>query len=79
MAAWGRRQIGKELPNAALATVRFETPPGRQLQAGFGQCMVRIGSERMRMHLAVLTQGYSCRLLVRAFRGEMQNWPSSLS
>jgi transposase len=32
----------QELRNAALATVRFETPPGRQLQADFGQCLVRV-------------------------------------
>ncbi|WP_222934191.1 IS21 family transposase [Cyanobium sp. NS01] len=63
----------QELRNAALATVRFETPPGRQLQADFGQCVVRIGGERVRVHLAVLTLGYSRRLLVRAFRSEKQD------
>lgn len=69
----------RELRNAALATVRFETPPGRQLQADFGQCVVRIGGERVRVHLAVLTLGYSRRLLVRAFRSEKQDhWLSAL-
>lgn len=63
----------QELRNAALATVRFETPPGRQLQADFGQCVVRIGGERVRVHLAVLTLGYSRRLMVRAFRSEKQD------
>ena len=63
----------QELRNAALATVRFETPPGRQLQADFGQCIVRIGGERVRVHLAVLTLGHSRRLLVRAFRSEKQD------
>jgi hypothetical protein len=29
-----------------LATVRFETPPGQQLQADFGQCVVGIAGER---------------------------------
>jgi len=62
----------RQLRNAALARVRFETPPGRQLQADFGQCMVRIGGERVRVHLVVLTLGYSRRLLVRAFRSEKQ-------
>ena len=33
---------------AALATVRFESPPGKQLQADFGQCLVSIGGERER-------------------------------
>ena len=69
----------RELRNAALATVRFETPPGRQLQADFGQCLVRIGGERVRVHLAVLTLGYSRRLLVRAFRAEKQDhWLEAL-
>jgi transposase len=63
----------RQLRNAALATVRFETPPGRQLQADFGQCLVSIGGERVRVHLAVLTLGYSRRLLVRAFRSEKQD------
>jgi transposase/predicted nucleic acid-binding protein len=68
-----------EVRNAALATVRFETPPGRQLQADFGQCVVRIGGERERVHLAVLTLGYSRRLLVRAFRSEKQeHWLAAL-
>jgi transposase len=63
----------QELRNAALATVRFETPPGKQLQADFGQCVVRIGGERVRVHLAVLTLGYSRRMVVRAFRSEKQD------
>ncbi len=37
----------RELRNAVLATVRFEMPPGKQLQADFGQCMVGIGGERV--------------------------------
>jgi transposase len=69
----------RELRNAVLATVRFETPPGQQLQADFGQCMVGIGGERLRVHLAVLTLGYSRRLLVRAFRSEKQDhWLQAL-
>ena len=69
----------RDLRNAALATVRFETPPGKQLQADFGQCLVSIGGERVRVHLAVLTLGYSRRLLVRAFRAEKQDhWLEAL-
>jgi transposase len=63
----------QELRNAALATVRFETPPGQQVQADFGQCVVRIGGDRVRVHLAVLTLGWSRRLVVRAFRSEKQD------
>lgn len=69
----------RELRNAALATVRFETPPGRQLQADFGQCLVSIGGERVRVHLAVLTLGYSRRLLLWAFNSEKEDhWLEAL-
>ncbi|WP_408906488.1 IS21 family transposase [Sabulicella glaciei] len=57
---------------AARATVRFETPPGRQLQIDFGERRVRIGGLPVRVHLFVATLGYSRRLHVRAFRGEAQ-------
>jgi len=40
---------------------------------------VRIGGERERVHLAVLTLGDSRRLLVRAFRSEKQeHWLAAL-
>ncbi len=69
----------RELRNAVLATLRFETPPGRQLQADFGQCMVSISGEWVRVHLAVLTLGYSRRSLVRAFRAEKRDhWLEAL-
>ncbi len=56
----------------ARATVRFETPPGRQLQIDFGERRVRIGGEAVRVHLFVATLGHSRRLHVRAFHGEAQ-------
>ena len=56
----------------ARATVRFETPPGRQLQIDFGERRVRIGGEAVRVHLFVATLGHSRRLHVRAFRSEAQ-------
>ena len=37
----------------AKATVRFETPPGRQLQIDFGQLRVPIAGERVRVYLFV--------------------------
>lgn len=43
---------------AAKATLRFETPPGRQLlQIDFCTSHVRIGGEEMRVHLFVATLG----------------------
>jgi len=47
------------------ATLRFETPPGRQGQADWGQCWTVLGGKRSRVHLFVMTLGYSRRLFAR--------------
>jgi len=65
--------LRQELAAEALATVRFETPPGRQLQIDFGARVVRIGDEMVRAHLFVATLGYSRRNYVHAFRHERQS------
>ena len=57
----------------AKATVRFETPPGRQLQVDFGQRRVPIAGERVRVFLFVATLGYSRRCYVATFRHERQS------
>lgn len=41
------------------ATVRFETPPGRQGQADWSQCWTIVAGRRVKVHLFVLTLGYS--------------------
>jgi transposase len=64
--------LRRELLAEARATVRFETPPGQQLQIDFGERQVRIGAESERVYLFVATLGYSRRLYVRAFRHERQ-------
>jgi transposase len=64
--------LRRELQAETRATVRFETPPGRQLQIDFGERQVRIGAESVRAYLFVATLGYSRRLYVRAFRHERQ-------
>jgi transposase len=56
----------------ARATVRFETPPGRQLQIDFGERLVEIAGVKVKAFLFVATLGYSRRLHVRAFRNERQ-------
>jgi transposase len=53
-----------------VATVRFETEPGRQAQVDYGQLRVRIGEQVERVHLFVFTLGYSRRLFVQASRDE---------
>ncbi len=56
----------------AKATVRFETPPGRQLQIDFGQLRVPIADERVRVSVRG-DVGYSRRCHVAAFRHERQS------
>jgi transposase len=55
------------------ATIRFETPPGHQLQIDFGSVRVWIGSEIQKVHLFVATLGYSRRTYVAAFLHERQS------
>jgi transposase len=62
----------QELAAEARATVRFETPPGKQLQIDFGERLVEIGGSKVRAYLFVATLGYSRRHHVRAFRNERQ-------
>jgi transposase len=64
--------LRRELAAEARATVRFETPPGKQLQVDFGEKRVVIGEETIRVYLFVATLGHSRRLQVRAFRHERQ-------
>jgi transposase len=66
------RHLRRELEAEARATIRFETPPGRQLQIDFGERRVAIGDETVKVYLFVATLGYSRRLYVRAFRNERQ-------
>jgi transposase len=62
----------QELEAEARATVRFETPPGKQLQIDFGERLVEIGGVKIKVYLFVATLGYSRRIHVRAFRNERQ-------
>ncbi len=64
--------LRQELHAQTLATVRFETPPGKQLQIDFGELRVAIGEETCKVYLFVATLGYSRRLYVQAFRHERQ-------
>jgi transposase len=63
----------------ALATVRFETAPGQQLQIDFGERLVEIAGSPVKAFVFVATLGYSRRLHVRAFRSEKQeHWFAGL-
>jgi transposase len=63
----------------ALATTRFETLPGRQLQIDFGERFVAIGGAQVKAFVFVATLGYSRRVHVRAFPAETQaHWFAGL-
>jgi transposase len=55
-----------------LATVRFETAPGEQLQIDFGERSVMIGGVSTKVHLFVATLGYSRRTYVAVFTHQRQ-------
>jgi transposase len=55
--------LRRELLAEARATVRFETPPGKQLQIDFGERRVTIGEAKVKVFLFVATLG-SRRLYV---------------
>ena len=56
-----------ELQRKQVATVRFETAPGAQMQIDFGEKHVRIGEHAIRVYIFVAVLGYSRRIFVRAF------------
>lgn len=50
-----------------LATVRYETEPGAQMQIDFGEKWVVIAGQLVRVFVLVAVLGYSRRLFVKAF------------
>lgn len=72
----GRR---REVLAQQVATVRYETAPGAQMQVDFGQRFVRIAGQMVRVFLLVVVLGYSRRISVRAFLSERQDdWREGL-
>jgi transposase len=57
----------------ALATVRFETTPGHQIQIDFGEKVVRIAGQPVKVYLMTAVLGYSRRLYCRAFLAQRQD------
>ncbi len=57
---------------ADLATVRFETSPGRQMQIDFGERKVWIAGAQVTVHFLVAVLSYSRRMFVKAFLHERQ-------
>jgi transposase len=64
---------------AEVATVRFETAPGHQMQIDFGEKQVVVGGILVRVYLFVAVLGYSRRLFVRASLSQRQDdWREGL-
>ncbi len=57
----------------ALATVRFETLPGQQIQIDFGEKTVRIAGQLVKVYLMTAVLGYARRLFCRAFLAQRQD------
>jgi transposase len=65
---------------AAVATVRFETAPGHQMQIDFGEKLVTVAEAVVRVHLFVAVLGYSRRLFTRASLSQRQDdWREGLA
>jgi hypothetical protein len=63
-----------------VATVRFETEPGHQLQIDFGEKQVVVGGALVRVYLFVAVLGYSRRLFTRASLSQRQDdWREGLA
>lgn len=58
---------------ATVASVRYETAPGVQMQIDFGQKVVWLGDKLVRVFLLVAVLSYSRRLFVKAFLAERQD------
>lgn len=65
--------LRREVLAQSVATVRYETPPGHQLQIDFGTVRVPVADEPVKVHLFVATLGYSRRTFVSVFLHERQS------
>jgi transposase len=62
----------REQRAADVATVRFETAPGRQMQIDFGERRVHLAGEPVTVHFLVAVLSYSRRVFVKPFLHERQ-------
>lgn len=63
-----------------VATVRFETAPGKQMQVDFGEKKVRLGGELVKVFLLVAVLSFSRRLFVRALLNQRgDDWREGVS
>ena len=64
------RPLRIEAAAALLTQCRFETGPGEQAQADWGEVGVRFESEMVKVHIFVLTLGYSRRAWAEGYEHE---------
>ena len=64
------RPLRAEAAVAALTQRRFETAPGEQAQCDWGQISVPLGGVRIKLHVFVMTLGYSRRGFAQGFERE---------
>ena len=70
----------REQRAADVATARFETAPGHQMQIDFGEKKVRIGGNVVVVHLMAAVLGYSRRIFVMAFLAERaEDWREGIA
>ena len=72
--------VRREQRAADVATARFETAPGAQMQIDFGQKRVRIAGNVVVVHLMAAVLGYSRRIFVMAFLAERaEDWREGIA
>jgi transposase len=61
------------------ATLRFETPPGRQMQIDFGEKWIEVLDERVKAFVFVATLGFSRKTFARVYPAQRQrHWLEGL-
>jgi transposase len=65
--------LRREAQAARLATTRFETKPGQQMQIDFGEKVVLIAGHPVKVQLMTAILGYSRRMSCRAFLAQRQD------
>jgi transposase len=72
--------VRREQRASAVATARFETAPGGQMQIDFGEKKVSIGGAVVVVHLMAAVLGYSRRIFVKAFLAERaEDWREGIA
>jgi transposase len=70
----------REVRAKDVATTRYETAAGQQMQIDFGEKVVQIAGEAMKVHLLVAVLGFSRRIFVKAFlRQRGDDWREGIA